>query len=80
MIDAARGTMDRSAWMNEAIRAFFEANAKLPHELHPEEMLSKPVALRFDRDFFPKVEKAKMDSALTYAEWYRRVARWYLEQ
>lgn len=79
-IDEARGEKDRSAWMNEAIRAFLEAEDELPKELDALEALAEPVGLRFDRNFFPVIEAAKKNSGITYSEWYRRVARWYLDQ
>lgn len=79
-IDKARGKQDRSAWMNEAIVTFLDENEELlapPDEL---EELSEPFALRFDRDFFPKVVSAAKNSGVTRSEWYRGVARWYLAQ
>ncbi|TYB83478.1 hypothetical protein [Maritimibacter fusiformis] len=80
-IDKARGEeLDRSAWMNRAIQSFMKDKGKLPKPDNVRDTMSEPVSLRFDKDFFPKVEAAASASGLTNSEWFRRVARWYLEQ
>lgn len=77
-IDKARGKQNRSAWMNEAITAFLSEKAELPGPPDVLEELSEPVAMRFDKDFFSDVVAAANKSGVTRSEWYRSVARWYL--
>jgi hypothetical protein len=80
-IDKARGEeLDRSAWMNRAIQNFMNDKGKLPKPDKTPDIMSEPISLRFDKDFFPKVEAAASAAGLTNSEWFRRVARWYLEQ
>lgn len=79
-IDQARGKQDRSSWLNEAITAFLEQKAELPEPSDVREVQSEPFFVRFDRDFFPVVEASAKKTGLNRSEWYRRVARWYLEQ
>lgn len=79
-IDRARGKQDRSTWLNTAITAFLNEKGELPEPSGAREVQSEPFAVRFDRDFFPLVEAAAKKSGLNRSEWYRRVARWYLDK
>lgn len=77
-IDKVRGRKNRSRWMNEAITAFLESDDALPPTPDALEVLSEPIGLRFDKNFFPEIEAAAEKSNETKSEWFRRVARWYL--
>ncbi len=79
-IDKVRGKKNRSRWMNDAIGAFLSENGTLPPSPDVLEVLSEPIGLRFDRDFFQEVATAAENSGETNSEWFRRVARWYLNQ
>ena len=79
-IDKARGKKNRSTWMNEAIAAFLGENAELPEVSEVREVQSEPIALRLDREVVPEISAAARNSGMTNTEWFRRVARWYLER
>lgn len=79
-IDKARGKQNRSRWMNEAVTAFVGENAALPEPPGTPEVLSEPIGLRFDKEFFTEISGRAEKSGETVSEWFRRVARWYLEE
>lgn len=79
-IDKARGKQNRSRWMNEAVMAFMNGKTALPEASGTPEVLSEPIGLRFDKDFFAEISGHAEKSGETVSEWFRRVARWYLEE
>lgn len=78
-IDKARGKKDRSAWLNDALLAFMDAQAELPEASPQKEALPVAVSLRFDRGHFTGISDAAVRLGCTRSEFFRRLARWYLQ-
>lgn len=77
-MDRARGRSERSAWLNEAVSAFMDEEARLPEALAPKQALPVAVSVGFDHQIFAAIERAAKKSKLTKSECIRRVVTWYL--
>jgi hypothetical protein len=77
--EARRAYMDRSEWLNASIRSFLESGEELP-DFIASGPLTEVCALRFERDFFDKIDAVIEESGLTKSAWFRRVAYWRLKK
>lgn len=79
-VDAARpASQDRSRWLHVAIWAYFRSEEALPARDMSSEPLTESYSVRFDPEYFAKLEEFIEKSGMTKSEWLRRVMRWRLK-
>lgn len=74
------GVRSRSEWFNLAVGAYLDSGDALPGPDTARLSLTEVCSLRFEREFFAQIEVSVRKSGLTNSEWFRRVARWGLEE
>lgn len=79
-IDDDRGRESRSQWLNEVVHAFVNSREELPPGgVEASGPLTEVIGLRFDPEFYAKLEPIIAKSGRSKSDWFRGAALWWIK-